>query len=137
MDAAGLLNRLETRAIGKALGIFLILTLLVPIVLAVAVSFGPPEWMAQYLYPAFRFQPALYVLAGALASLVISRFPILNTLTAALLGSFVLLGFALAFGASARLEPSGFAFYYLVVPVAWCFVGAAGMALLKRGVNAL
>jgi hypothetical protein len=137
MDAAGPLNRLQPWAVGKGLAIFLLLAVLTPVVVTVAVSIGPREWIAEYLEPARRFQPVLYVLAGALAALVISQSPVLNVLAAALLGGFIWLGLALAVGASPHLEPSGFVFYYLVVPVAWCFVGAACVALVKRSLNAL
>jgi hypothetical protein len=135
MDATGLLSRLEPRAIGKGVAIFLLVAVLIPVVVTVAVSFGPREWLTQYLLPARRFQPVLFISAGALAALVIPRSALLNSLAAALLGSFIFLGLALAVRASPHLEATGLAFEYLVVPIAWCFVGAACVVLGKRALK--
>jgi ABC-type glycerol-3-phosphate transport system permease component len=137
MVATALLSRLESRAVAKGLAIFLIVTVFVPIIVTVAASLGPREWLAEYVYPARRFEPVLFISAGALAALVISRSPILNSLVAAVIGAVISLTLAVMLRASPHLDAAGFALEYLVVPIAWCLVGVICVALARRGRNAL
>src|SRR6185295_2863403 len=121
----------------KGVGIFLLLTVLVPLVATVVASFGPREWITDYVHPARRFQPLLYVLAGALAALPISQTPFLSSVSAAAIGSVATLALAVGLGAAPHLDPTYFAVEYLLLPVAYAALGASCTALAKRGFNAL
>jgi hypothetical protein len=136
MDTPALMNCLESRAIWKGLAIFLVLTLLVPFLVAVGVSFGPREWLPQYVH-ASRFEPVLFIIAGVLAASVTSRAPILNSLVAAAIGAVISLALTVAVRASPHLDLVGIILAYVVIPIGLCFIGASFVALAKRGRNAL
>ena len=127
----------EKRAVFVGLLAFLVLAFALPLIATVVASLGPAEWLTQYLAPAKRYQPVLFVLVGAIVAWRSTRASITNTIVVGFVGGLALLAVATRLGASPHLGIAALFFQYIVVTVAWCLLGGLGVSLLRRKQHAL
>jgi hypothetical protein len=127
----------EKRAVLLGLLAFLVIAFALPLIATVVASLGPAEWLTQYLAPAKRYQPVLFVLVGAIVAWKSTRAPITNTIVVGLVGGLGLLAVVAHNGASPHLGVAALFFQYIVVTVAGCLLGGLGVSLLRGKQHAL
>ncbi len=115
----------------------LLLVVAFPVLLTLAVSFGPVEWPAAFLGPFKRYEFILLVLVGGVTALRSHNAPLRNTLFVGLIGGLGMFILAFAVEASPQRGFASAVFEYVVLSVAWCSAGAIGATLLRGNRRAL
>ena len=127
----------EKSAVLAGLASYLLLVVAFPVLLALAVSFGPVEWPAVFLGPFKRYEFVLLVVVGGVTALRSHNAPLRNTLFVGLIGGLGMFVLAFAVEASPQLGFVSAVFEYVVLSVAWCSAGAIGATLLRGNRRAL
>ncbi|MDZ4151633.1 hypothetical protein [Methylicorpusculum sp.] len=127
----------EKRAVVIGLLAFLLLAVALPIAATTITSFGPSEWVAEYVAPSKQFQLVLFVFVGAIAAWCSTSAAIVNSTVVGLIGGVCLLLLAATLGASPQLSVAAHLFQYVFVTVVFCSLGGLCASLLRRYRKAL
>jgi hypothetical protein len=137
MTLGGHRGPIERSAVVAGLVSFLVFVIAVPLAIVLAASFGPSQWVADYLAPVKPYESLLFIPVGAVTAWRSQSAPMTNTIFVGLVGGVSVLLLALAIQASPHLGFASALFNYVLLSVGSSGLGAALILPLLRNRHAL
>ena len=84
-------NSIELRAALYGFSAFIAIVFVAPLLISIIASFGPQDWMYNYIGPALAYKSILIFFAGIAAGLIGKQSPSLNAAIIGLVGGILIL----------------------------------------------